>query len=202
MFLFNYSTLIDPLLKRVRILTPEFSGMKEGDKVLDVCCGTGDQVFHYGKIGIKAIGIDLNPGMIKLAIKRKEKSNLNNISFLVADARKLPFEDNSFDFVSISFGLHEIKRKGRDKIISEMKRVTKENGSLIFIDFRVPLPQNIYSFFVRIIERFAGKNHYEGFKDYLSQGGLPVLLTENGLKEEKRDFLLNNLVMIIKAKSI
>jgi len=189
-------------LQGIRIYTPEFSGMKKGDKVLDVCCGTGDQAFHYNRIGIEAAGIDLDPKMIKVAEKRKEKYNLSNISFQVSDAKELPFKDASFDFVSISFGLHEIEREERDKIISEMKRVVKKEGFLIFIDFQVPLPKNTYSYFGRGIEYFAGKNHYKYFKDYLLQGGLPVLLAKNKLKEEKRDYFLNNLVIIVKSKRI
>jgi ubiquinone/menaquinone biosynthesis C-methylase UbiE len=45
--LFNYSTLFDPIVKDVRICVAGLSGVKAGDRVLDVCCGTGDQVFHY-----------------------------------------------------------------------------------------------------------------------------------------------------------
>jgi len=198
----NYSTLIDPLLQSIRIYTPKFSGMKKGDKVLDVCCGTGDQVFHYGKQEIIATGIDLNPEMIKMAEKRKNKSGLTNVFFQIANANKLPFQNNYFDFASISLALHEKDRHSRDKIISEMKRVVKNEGFLIFIDFKVPLSQNIYSCLVRLIEYSAGENHYKCFKDYLLQGGLPALLTENKLKEEKRDYLLNNIITIIRVKNI
>ena len=72
MFILNYATVIDPLLRNIRIYTLEFSGMKAGDRVLDVCCATGDQVIHYAKRGIVASGIDLSSGMIKLAEKIKE----------------------------------------------------------------------------------------------------------------------------------
>ncbi|GAH19404.1 unnamed protein product, partial [marine sediment metagenome] len=43
-----YSIFIDPFLQDIRTYISKFSGMKRGDKVLDVCCGTGDQVFYYG----------------------------------------------------------------------------------------------------------------------------------------------------------
>ena len=191
MFIFNYSMLVDLVLKDVRVYTPKFSGMEKGDKVLDVCCGTGDQVFHYRKIGIIATGIDSDPKMIEIANRRKEKDSFNNVSFQVADARKLPFEDVFFDFASISFGLHEKERIYRDRIISEMKRVVKKEGFLIFIDFQVPLPRITISYLAKIIEYFAGKNHYKCFKDYLKQGGLPTLLKKNKLKEEKKDYLKN-----------
>jgi ubiquinone/menaquinone biosynthesis C-methylase UbiE len=49
MFMFNYETLVDPLLRDLRKHTPEFAGMRTGDKVIDVCCGTGAQVLE-GKV--------------------------------------------------------------------------------------------------------------------------------------------------------
>lgn len=197
-----YSIFIDPLLRDIRTYISKFSGMKRGDKVLDVCCGTGDQVFYYGKGSIIATGVDLSPGMIEAAEKRKEKSGLTNVSFRVANAKQLPFKDNSFDFASICLGLHEIKRDERDKIISEMKRVVKKEGFLIFIDFQVPLPSTIISYLVKAIEYFAGRNHHECFKDYIEQGGLDEILNRNQLQEEKRDHTENGIIVIIKTRSV
>ena len=203
MFITNlYSIFIDPLLRDIRTYISKFSGMKRGDKVLDVCCGTGDQVFYYGKGSIIATGVDLSPKMIKSAEKRKGKSGLTNVSFQVANAEQLPFKDNSFDFASICLGLHEIKRDERDKIISEMKRVVKKEGFLIFIDFQVPLPSTIISYLVKAIEYFAGRNHYECFKEYLKQGGLDAILNRNQLQEEKRDYTENGIIVIIKTRSV
>ena len=197
-----YSILIDPLLEDLRIYTIEFSGMKKGDRVLDVGCGTGDQVFYYGKRGIEATGIDLNPKMIKVAEERKRRENLSNSSFLIADAQKLPFGDNSFDFVSISLVLHEIEEGLRDKIISEMKRVLKKDGFLIFIDFKTPPPSNLSSFFVKTIEYLVGGNHYPYFKNYFEKEGLLPLLLKNKLRPEKIYFLKDGLLVIVKAKII
>ena len=68
MFIFNYGTLIDPLLKDIRKFTPEFASIKAGDRVLDVCCGTGEQTLEYGRRGIIASGIDSSQKMIKTAL--------------------------------------------------------------------------------------------------------------------------------------
>jgi len=198
MLFFNYSNIIDPLLRNVRTFTAKFSGVKDGDKILDVCCGTGDQLFHFAKLGIKAVGIDINPEMIKIAKKRKDKLGVKTISFLIGDAAELPFKENSFDFSLISLGLHEVKESLRDKIIFEMKRVVKRNGFLIFIDFKSPLPKSPYSLFVKTVEYFAGKEH---FKNYLKNGGLPALLEKNKLKPEKSDYLMSGLIAITKAKN-
>jgi ubiquinone/menaquinone biosynthesis C-methylase UbiE len=174
--------------------------MKTGDRVLDVCCGTGDQVFYYTKEGIIAFGIDLDSNMISKAENDKRKKNAKNVFFQTADATKLPFEDNFFDYVSISFALHEKKRDIRDKVISEMKRVVKKEGNLLFIDFHIPLPNNFYSYVIKSMEYFAGADHFNCFKDYIKQGGLDKLLNENQLQEEKRIFFKNENVVMIKAR--
>ena len=199
-FSLTYSLLIDPLLHNVRSHVAEFAGMEAGDTVLDVCCGTGSQVFHYAREGMVATGIDLNPGMVKLAEKNKGKVGLNDASFQIADAASLPFRDNLFDYVSISLSIHTNQKKVRDKIISEMKRVVKKEGSLIFIDFRVPLPKNIYAYLARAIEFIAG--HYRYFRDYIEHGGLDGIFKQNRLIEEKREYRKSNLMYMLKAKSI
>jgi ubiquinone/menaquinone biosynthesis C-methylase UbiE len=197
MLFLNYSTLIDPFLRGIRLYTIYFSRMKAGDRVLDVCCGTGDQVFYYARAGIIATGIDLDQNMLKLA--RKDKRKTSAVSFQRADARYLPFRDNSFDYASISFALHEKERAARDKIIAEMKRVVRKGGALIFLDFQIPLPKKMLSYLVRVLEFFAGRNHYRCFRDYLAQGGLDVLLARNQLAEAKRDYLNGGIISIIKA---
>ncbi len=196
-----YSTLIDPLLQDIRIYAPQFAGMKAGDRVLDVCCGTGAQALHYAQRGIITTGVDLNPGMIQLAGRNKRKQGLSNASFQIADATNLPFKDNSFDYVSISLALHETERADRGTIVTEIKRVVKKEGALIFIDFSVPLPENIYACLVKAIEFIAGGTHFRHFKDYIEQGGLAELLRESQLLEEKRDCLKSGLITIIKARN-
>jgi len=201
MKILNYSNLIDPLLKDLRAFVVKFIGIKEGDRVLDIGCGTGDQVFYYAKTGAIVAGIDLNPEMIEIAMKGQKRYGFNNVYFQGADAVDLPFEDSIFDVASISLSLHEIARDGRDKIISEMKRVTKKDGSLIFIDFSVPMPPIVVSYLIKAVEYFAGKNHNENFKNYFQKGGLPILLERNKLKEEKIDYLKDGLLTIIKTKN-
>jgi len=199
MFFLNYSTLVDPLLRGIRLYVVRFSGMKAGDRVLDVCCGTGDQIFYYAEAGIIATGIDLDHNMLKLARKDKRKRFLRNVSFQIADARNLPFKDNSFDYASISLALHEKDRNVRDRVISEMKRVVRKGGALIFIDFQVPLPKNLFACFIQSIEFVAGREHHRYFKDYIEQGGLDEILKKNRLIAGKRDFLNSGLITIIKT---
>lgn len=202
MFVLTYARVIDPILRDIRVYTPEFAGMNAGDRVLDVCCATGDQVFHYAGRGISAVGIDLDPRMIEVAEKSRRKRGLTNVSFQVADAERLPFQDNSFDCASISLALHEKERPARDRVISEMKRVVKGEGTLVFIDFAVPLPRNIYGLLVRVVEFIAGWSHFRCSRDYVEQGGLSELLKKHQLHEGKRDYLKYGTLFIVKSRNV
>jgi ubiquinone/menaquinone biosynthesis C-methylase UbiE len=200
MFLLNYETLIDPLLAEIRKFTPEFCGMSPGDRVLDVCCGTGAQVIEYRRRGIIATGLDIDPSMLKIASINSIKHNLVNVSFYLADATELPFADNFFDYVSVSLALHDKSKLARYKVVSEMMRVVRPDGALVFIDYPVPPVSSIWGFLSRTVEFIAGGDHYEGFKDYIISGGLEHILKVFNLHEEKRDYLKGGLVAIIKAR--
>jgi ubiquinone/menaquinone biosynthesis C-methylase UbiE len=199
MFLLNYSNLIDPLFRDVRRFTPDFSGMKAGNKVIDVCCGTGAQVMEYGRRGIEATGIDLDPNMIKTAARNRLKSKAENISFQVADAAALPFADGYFDYASISLALHDKEKSLRQKIIGEMKRVVKRGGTLVFIDYNVPLPLHPWAISARLIEFSVGGSHYRAFKEYLAHGGIQGVLETQCLREESRICLKSGLLVAVKA---
>jgi ubiquinone/menaquinone biosynthesis C-methylase UbiE len=200
MALISYENFIDPILRNVRQIIPEFSGMKPGDEVLDVCCGTGAQVIEYGHNDILATGIDKEQSMLNVALKNKEKLNSVNASFYLADATFLPFGDNSFDYVSICFGLHDKEKYTRNKVVNEMKRVVKQEGFLVLADFKVPLPKNMWAMFARIIEFFAGGSHYRGFKDFTNSGGLKNILTDHLLFKQKTGYFKGGILEIIKVK--
>jgi len=87
----------------------------------------------------------------------------------------------------------------RDQVISEMKRVVKLEGALIFIDFQVPLPRNVWAAFARTIEFLAGGSHYRGFKDYLGNGGLEGIIINHHLREHSRTYLKSRLVVMMKV---
>jgi ubiquinone/menaquinone biosynthesis C-methylase UbiE len=198
--LFNYSTIIDPILKDVRTCVVELSGLKAGDRVLDVGCGTGDQVFHYAQKGAIATGIDQNPNMIELAQRNRKKRGFNQATFRIASATELPFQDGYFDCASISLALHEMERDERNKAVSEMKRVVKKKGTLIFIDFQVPLPKNSIAYLIRAMEFIAGRENHKCFRDYLAQGGLKGILKENQLAVQEEALLKSGNIQILKVK--
>lgn len=201
MFIVNYGTVIDPLLRDIRRFVPRFAGMNADDRVLDVCCGTGAQVLEYGRLGIQATGIDISPSMLRIASKNRTRDGLTTTSFLLGNATSLPFPDNYFTHASVSFGIHDKDPVVRNGIISEMKRVVSQEGVLVLVDFQVPLPRNIWAQSVRIIEFIAGGSHYHGFKDYLKNGGLEKILRNHHLQESDRAHLKSGLLLVVKAKN-
>lgn len=199
--IFSYSRFIDPLLRDLRDFVLKFSEIKPGERVLDIGCGTGEQALFFAKKGAIVAGVDINPKMIGTALEKKKKEGLDAY-FQGGDATDLPFLDPVFDVVLISLVLHEIDSKKRDKVISEMKRVAKKGGRLIFVDFNCPLPKSIFSFFVKLVEFSVGKRHYQNFKNYLKEGGLIKLLEKNNLKPEKIEYLKKGLLVAIKVKNL
>jgi ubiquinone/menaquinone biosynthesis C-methylase UbiE len=199
MFFFNYETLIDPLLRDVRKFTPGFSGMKAGDRVIDVCCGTGAQVLEYARHGIVATGIDIDPSMLGTAERNKIRQKAVNVSFQLSDAAALPFPDGSFDYTTVSLGLHDKEKPVRYRIVSEMKRIIKKDGALVIIDYNVPLPVNVPAASARAIEFLAGRSHYQAFRDFYARGGIDDILKNHGLREERRTRLMSGLLVAVKA---
>jgi len=193
-----YATLVDPFLRDIRLFVPGFAGMKAGDRALDVGCGTGDQALHYAARGIEAYGIDIDPVMIAQADRSMRKRRLKAF-FSVQDAAALSFEDGSFDFVTTTLALHEKDAGLQDAVLSEMRRVTREGGSLVLVDFSVPLPRNAAGLFMRSVEFLVGGEHYRNFRGFKGSGGLDGLLKRNGLEPQKAAFLKSGAITALKV---
>lgn len=197
-----YSMIIDRILLGVRKYVPEFCGMKPGDRVLDVCCGTGAQTLLYGQMGIISWGIDTDNRMIEFAESRKARLRLANTHFQRASAMNLPFRDASFDHASISMGLHEKEESSRDRIIGEMRRVVRRNGALVIVDYRVPYPPGLYAHVAKAAERMAGREHFRNFRDFLKDGGVDSLLRRHHLREDERDYARRMPIALLKVRNI
>lgn len=107
------------------------AGVRPGDRVLDCATGTGDLAIAFRKAGAEVTGTDFVPEMIELA-----RAKAAGIRFEVADVTRLPFEDDTFDVASISFGIRNVgePRKG----IAEMARVVRPGGRVIVLEFGQP----------------------------------------------------------------
>ncbi len=134
--------------------TVDCSGVRKGQKVLDLAGGTGDFTAKFsrlvGSTG-EVILADINSSMLEVG--REKLRNLgvvSNVSYVQANAEMLPFADNTFDCVIISFGLRNVTDK--DKALRSMFRVLKPAGRLLVLEFSKPIidpisqAYNFYSF--------------------------------------------------------
>ncbi|OED37701.1 bifunctional demethylmenaquinone methyltransferase/2-methoxy-6-polyprenyl-1,4-benzoquinol methylase [PVC group bacterium (ex Bugula neritina AB1)] len=135
---------------------------KKDQYLLDVATGTGDMVlmaFEKDKRVINAVGVDLSKEMLSRAKQKVEAKKLSkSINLDIADAENLPFEDNTFDVVTIVFGIRNVP--DYKKAISSMFRVLKEDGRLLIMEFSLPnnkLIRQIYLFYFRhILPKLGG----------------------------------------------
>lgn len=125
---------------------------KPGQVVLDLAAGTGSSSIVFLKPGVRVIASDFSNGMLEVGRQRHPE-----LEFVFADAMKLPFENNSMDAVTISFGLRNVEKP---KIaLQEMLRVLKPGGKVVICEFsRVTVPgiRNLYEFYLkRILPRLS-----------------------------------------------
>ena len=105
---------------------------KPGMKILDIAAGTGSSSRPLVDKGAEVTALDFSHGMIEQG--RKQNKNIN---FVQGDALKLPFEDNSFEVTTISFGLRNTSNT--EKALKEALRVTKDGGRIVVAEFSHPV---------------------------------------------------------------
>jgi demethylmenaquinone methyltransferase/2-methoxy-6-polyprenyl-1,4-benzoquinol methylase len=114
------------------------SGIRRGDRVLDVCAGTGELAMLLAeKVGDtgSVTGADFCVEMLNLAREKCGTRRLN-ISFVLSDAKKLPFSDNTFDAVTVAFGMRNIP--DTSLALQELKRVLKPGGIFVCLELTRP----------------------------------------------------------------
>lgn len=190
-----YSTLVDPLLIKMRKKVAD--QMEPGQKIIDIACGTGAQVFELAKNAKQVTGIDLSPSMIKKANKNKNKLGIKNVSFQISDATNLTnFYDNEFDIASMSLALHQFSPSLYTPILKEMTRISKK---IIIVDYSVPLPKNILGYGSKWAEFMAGGDHFRNFKKFYTNGGLENILNGNKIFIEKSIYFARDTFQLVVA---
>ena len=182
-----------------------------GDKVLDVATGTGDIAIAIRKKYIADItGIDLSVNMLKVAKKKSKKLKINDIRFIEGDAEALPFDDNTFDKLLISYGLRNLG--DAEAGLKEFYRVLKPNGKIGILEFTQPrstLIAKVFKFyFNRILPRvasfFSNSKAYrylpESVENFMSAGQLKILLNNIGFNKIYSKNMSFGITTIINAK--
>ncbi|MBP1014900.1 bifunctional demethylmenaquinone methyltransferase/2-methoxy-6-polyprenyl-1,4-benzoquinol methylase UbiE [Serratia fonticola] len=136
--------------------TIDCSGVRRGQRVLDLAGGTGDLAAKFSRmVGEQGqvVLADINDSMLKMGREKlRDHGIVGNISYVQANAEALPFPDNYFDCITISFGLRNVTDK--DKALRSMFRVLKPGGRLLVLEFSKPLLESLskaydaYSFHV------------------------------------------------------
>ncbi|KAA0876405.1 bifunctional demethylmenaquinone methyltransferase/2-methoxy-6-polyprenyl-1,4-benzoquinol methylase UbiE [Nitrincola tapanii] len=140
---------IHRLWKRI---TLERSGVRPGYQVLDIAGGTGDLTRKFSRLvgpQGKVVLADINDSMLKVGRdKLINTGHAGNIEYIQANAEALPFADNTFDIITIAFGLRNVTDK--DAALASMRRVLKPGGKLMVLEFSKtdhPALTKLYDFY-------------------------------------------------------
>jgi ubiquinone/menaquinone biosynthesis C-methylase UbiE len=132
--------------------------IKRRDRILDLCCGTGTLTVLLAELfydDCSIIGVDLSQGQIAQAQK---KDIYPNLKFIVMDANNLQFNNESFDKIIISAALHEMDKKQRLNVLSEVHRVLKKDGRFLIFEHHEPskpIYRILYNYYLGIIEKMT-----------------------------------------------
>ncbi|MFF2632932.1 bifunctional demethylmenaquinone methyltransferase/2-methoxy-6-polyprenyl-1,4-benzoquinol methylase UbiE [Microbacterium sp. NPDC058021] len=172
-----------------RVATTRAIAPRPGQRILDLAAGTGASSVALAASGAEVVAADFSPGMI--AEGKRRHGGVENLSFVEADATALPFEDDAFDAVTISFGLRNVNEP--KKALAEMLRVTAPGGRLVICEFshpRSPVFAGLYRFYndrvlpvvARTMSSNAAAYDYlnESIRDWPDQTTLSSWLREAG----------------------
>ena len=148
--------------KKVVKLVKNHSNNKDDKKFLDIATGTGDlAIMLANKVNdAKITGLDISKGMLAVGIKKVKAKNLENqIDMVLGDSEKLPFNDNTFDAITVGFGVRNFENL--DKGLQEIHRVLKPNGIFVVLETSQP-------------EKFPMKQLFKFYSKYIipTVGGL------------------------------
>ena len=127
------------LHRAMKHLARDMSGVRSGDRVLDLAGGTGDMAARFAPL-VGATGMvvlaDINEAMLEEGRRRLLDRGLTSVCYAQVNAEDLPFADATFACVTIAFGLRNVARK--DRALAEMRRVLVPGGRLLVLEFSKP----------------------------------------------------------------
>ncbi|MGZ9586905.1 demethylmenaquinone methyltransferase [Paenibacillus marinisediminis] len=156
--------------KAWRAFTMRKMNVRPGETALDLCCGTCDWTIQLAKASGngRIVGLDFSPNMLAHGQQKVDKEGLSSqIQLVQGNAMELPFEDHSFDYVTIGFGLRNVP--DYMQVIREMRRVVKPGGKVVCLELSQPTWQPfkaIYFFYFRKLLPMLGKLFAKRYDQY------------------------------------
>jgi ubiquinone/menaquinone biosynthesis C-methylase UbiE len=179
-----YDIVFEPLLTHAKRLGLQLYTPEPGELVLDAGCGTGAQLALYLGLGCSLVGIDPAQAMVTRA--RKRLGSAAQIHF--GSASTIPYPDASVDLLLFSMVLHELSQDTRVAVMSEAKRVLKDDGRIIVLDYH-PEPLSVPRGWIgrpliHVVEWMAGRDHFQHYREFLAAGGVPAVASGHDVHVE------------------
>jgi len=187
------------LLRRARV--------QPFERALDLCCGTGDIAFALENAGGQIVGLDFSAPMLLVAQRRQPETHRRKLCWVRADALKLPFPDEKFDIVTISYGLRNLA--SWEQGLWEIRRVAKVGGRVLVLDFGQPENlawRALYFTYLQVVVPLFGKVFFadadthsyilESLKHYPGQNAVANKMKDLGFTETKIFNLLGGMMSI------
>lgn len=193
--------------------------VRPGERALDLCCGTGDLSRALARKGAQVVGLDFSRPMIEVARRKQlaesERSGVSGSrdgagcspEFVGGDAQRIPFADNTFEIVSVGYGLRNLA--SWETGIEEMRRVAKPGGRLLVLDFGKPnnaVWRGIYFGYLKLFVPLLGRIFcgnapaysyiLESLRHYPSPAGVAQRMRELGLTSVQVFLLLGGVMSI------
>ncbi|MCA0990785.1 demethylmenaquinone methyltransferase [Pseudalkalibacillus hwajinpoensis] len=150
--------------------TMRLMDVQKGSSALDVCCGTADWTIAMadavGESG-SAIGLDFSENMLEVGHVKVNEKRKENVTLIHGNAMNLPFEDNSFDYVTIGFGLRNVP--DYNQVIKEMYRVVKPGGQVVCLETSqptIPVFKQVYYGYFKHVMPVLGKVLAKSYDEY------------------------------------
>lgn len=192
-----YDRLFENMNKGLRLAGIRMFRPSKGMNILDVGCGTGTHLELYQRYGCHLYGIDVSPSMLEIARARLGDS----AQLELGDATRMPYEDHKFDLIISMLSLHEMAQQTQSGILSEMKRVLKDDGRILLIDFHPgpyqPLQGWISKLIIFFSELAAGREHFKNYRQFIATKGLSTLATHGKLEVEKQSVLAGGTFAVV-----
>jgi len=144
--------------------------VQPGQQALDVCCGTGDWTISLAQAvgpGGKVYGLDFSQNMLKVAREKIKALELRQVELVHGNAMELPFPDDTFDYVTIGFGLRNVP--DYMQVLKEMRRVAKPGGKVVCLETSqptIPVFRQLFYAYFRYIMPVLGKLLARSYREY------------------------------------